>query len=66
MKRFHLIVILIGLLILFFLIWKIGLKEILHNFKILGWGLIPIVLLEGIADIFHTFGWKACLTNQLK
>ncbi len=66
MKKFHFIVIIIGLLILFFLIWKIGIKEILYNFKILGWGLVPIVLLEGVADIFHTFGWKACLMNQLR
>ena len=66
MKKFHVITIGLGFLLLIFLIWKIGLEEIIQNFKILGFALIPIVLLEGIADIFHTFGWKACFTNELR
>ena len=66
MKRFHILAISCGILLLFFLIWKIGIKEILLNFRILGFGIIPIILLEGVADIFHTLGWRACFTNQLR
>ncbi len=66
MKGFHVLTIGLGILLLAFLIWRIGLDELVHNFSLLGWGLAPIILLEGIADIFHSLGWKACLSNQLR
>ncbi len=66
MKKFHLYTIIMGIFLLVFLIWKIGIKELLCNFSLLGWGLIPIILLEGVADIFHSFAWKACLPYSLR
>lgn len=66
MKKLHVLTIALGILLLFFLIWKIGLNELAYNFSLLGLGLVPIILLEGIADIFHSFGWKACLSDPLK
>jgi hypothetical protein len=30
---------------------------------LLGWGLFPLILLEGVAELFHTVGWRYCLTE---
>ena len=61
MKKFHTLCIVLGLCLLLFLIWKIGLDALWHEIVTLGWWLVPIVLIEGVADIFHTLGWKRCL-----
>ncbi len=66
MKKFHIYAIICGFFLLCFLIWKIGPKDLAYNFKLLGWWLIPIVLLEGVADIFHSLGWRACFSEPLK
>lgn len=38
-------------------------RELLQEFRTIGWGLLPLVLIEGVADIFHTCGWRHCLTG---
>ena len=44
------------------LVWQIGLDALWRDLCLLGWGLVVFVLLEGIVDIFHTVGWRYCLS----
>jgi uncharacterized protein (TIRG00374 family) len=63
MKRFHTANIILGIVFLIYLVWHIGPGELLDEFKTIGWGLAPLVLIEGVADIFHAIGWRHCLTG---
>jgi uncharacterized membrane protein YbhN (UPF0104 family) len=62
MKKFHAGSILLGIGLLTLLIWKIGLGALWRDLSLLGWGLVPFVLLEGIVKIFYTLGWRYCLS----
>lgn len=62
MKKFHVGSILLGILLLILLIWKIGLGALGRDLSQLGWGLVPFVLLEGVAALFYTLGWRCCLS----
>lgn len=63
MKRFHTLSILAGVLLLAFLIWEIGPSQLMRELSLLGWGLAPLILIEGVADLFRTFGWRYCLSG---
>ncbi len=63
MKIFHTICVIGGSLLLLFLIWKIGLGDLWRQLAFLGWGLAPLILIEGVADLFHTLGWRCCLSD---
>lgn len=63
MKRFHTISVVLGIALLALLIWQIGVGELWNELTLLGWGLVPLVLIEGVADIFHTLGWRHCLSE---
>lgn len=62
MKKFHLLSVILGISLLGGLIWQIGLHALWHDMTVLGWGLIPLVLIEGVVDLFHTLGWRHCLS----
>jgi uncharacterized membrane protein YbhN (UPF0104 family) len=61
-KKFHVGSILLGIGLLIFLVWKIGLEALWRDLSLLGWGLVPFVLLEGVVKIFQTLGWRYCLS----
>ncbi len=63
MKKFHTYSVLSGILLLAFLIWKIGPVALGRELALLGWGLAPLILSEGVADLFHTLGWRHCLSG---
>lgn len=63
MKKFHTWSVLVGVALLIVLVWSIGLDALWRDLTLLGWGLVPLVLIEGVADIFHTFGWRHCLSG---
>jgi uncharacterized protein (TIRG00374 family) len=63
MKKFHIGSIILGITLLLFLIWKIGIADLWRELALLGWGLAPLILMEGVADVFHTLGWSHCLTG---
>ncbi len=63
MKRFHTASIILGLVFLACLVWRIGPGELLGEFRTIGWGLAPLVLIEGVAHILHAVGWRRCLTG---
>ena len=56
----------LGLLFLACLVYKVGLRELWHELGALGWGLIPLMLGEGVAEMIHTFGWRHCLSGPLR
>jgi len=64
MKKFHTGSVIIGIALLSVLIWKIGADELWKELARLGWGLVPLIGIEGVADFFHTLGWRHCLTGQ--
>jgi hypothetical protein len=65
-KTFHVVSVILGCVLLFFLIYQIGLSVLWKQLGMLGWGLIPLVLIEGVADAFHTYGLRHCLSDTLK
>jgi hypothetical protein len=63
MKKFHTGCLLLGTILLAILVWKVSFKELWRELALLGWGLLPLILLEGVADLFHTRGWRHCLSD---
>lgn len=58
MKRFNTVLLLLGLALLVFLLHKVGLKELWQQVRGLGWGVVPLILSEGVGNLFHTVGWR--------
>jgi uncharacterized protein (TIRG00374 family) len=65
-KPFHLVLLAIGAAFLAYLIWNTGPREIWHQFTSLGWGLIPLVMAEGLAEMIHTLGWRHCMNEPYR
>jgi len=61
MKRLHTILLVLGALFLGWMIFRIGPAQLWQQFVLLGWGLVPLILLEGVADLFHAVGWRCCM-----
>lgn len=66
MKKFHTVSIVLGIVFLLCLIRGVGPRDLFEELRTIGWGLIPLVLIEGVADIFHTLGWRHCLTGYYR
>jgi uncharacterized protein (TIRG00374 family) len=64
MKRLHALLLALGTLFLAWMVFRIGPRELWHQFTLLGWGLVPLILLEGVADLFHALGWRHCLQGS--
>ncbi len=65
-KNLHVILLALGGIFLAYLVWKIGAREIWRELASLGWGLIPLVLAEGIAEMIHTLGWRHCMNEPYR
>ena len=63
MKKLNVILLILGVVFLGWLIHKIGLRELSLELTSLGWGLVPFILGEGIAEMIHTIGWRHCLSG---
>ena len=66
MKKFHLLVVFSGALLAALLIYEIGPGELLGSLRRLGWALVPLILIEGVALLFHTQAWRLCLSDGLR
>lgn len=66
MKLFHLLTLAIGAPLLGLLVYHVGPLTLWHEFKVLGWALVPLVLLEGASNLFHTQGWRHCVSGPLR
>ena len=52
-----------GLLLLVFLVYQLGARDVLSNLRLVGWGIVPIVLQETLAYCANTFGWWAAFAR---
>jgi hypothetical protein len=66
MKRIQTALLLLGVVFLGVLLAKVGVRELWHELTLLGWGLIPLLLGEGLAEMIHTLGWRHCLSGPLR
>ncbi len=64
MRKFHLLMIAFGVFLFAFLIYAVGPASLWVKLAMLGWGLVPLTLLEGVTEIFHTQGWRHCLSGS--
>ncbi len=63
---FHLLAILCGFTLIGLLIHGIGFSSLWSQLRILGWALVPLILIEGVADLCHTQAWRHCLSDALR
>ena len=61
MKKFHIISISLGVILLLVIIYKAGPVALLHELIGLGWWIIPLFLIQLVAETFHAFAWHYCL-----
>ncbi|HLX72327.1 MAG TPA: lysylphosphatidylglycerol synthase domain-containing protein [Verrucomicrobiae bacterium] len=66
MKVLNAILLALGTALLAGLLWSIGPKELWRELSSFGWGLIPFMMCEGIAEMIHTFGWRRCFNGELR
>lgn len=66
MKKLNAILLFAGILFLGGLIYKIGVGQLWRELGLLGWGLFPFILGEGIAEMIHTVGWRYCLAEPYR
>lgn len=66
MKRIETILFLLGCALFVGLVWHIGPTELWRQLTSLGWGIIPFILAEGLAEAIHTVAWRHCLPRNLK
>src|SRR5258707_6895820 len=52
-----------GIALLGCLIWRFGPGSLLENISTLGWGLVLIVALGGVAHLVKTWAWRLTLTG---
>jgi putative membrane protein len=52
-----------GLVLLGFLIRELGVRDVLANLRLVGWGIVPIVLQESLAYLANTLGWMAAFSS---
>ncbi len=63
MKKLHTLLLLLGLGFLAYLVGTIGLRKLWSELTSLGWGLVPFILIEFVAEGVHTLGWRCCLSG---
>ncbi len=64
MKRLNTLLLLMGASCLAWLIYRMGPRDLWHQLGGLGWGLVPLILAEGAANLVHTVGWRHCLQSS--
>jgi uncharacterized protein (TIRG00374 family) len=66
MKKLQLTLLGLGIVFLAVLVAHVGLHDLWDKMAMLGWGLIPLILGEGVAEMIHTVGWRHCLSGPLR
>jgi len=66
MKRIETVLFVLGCALFAGLMWSIGVGELWRQLTSLGWGIIPFILIEGLAEGIHTIAWRHCLPKHLK
>jgi len=52
-----------GVILFVFLLHKLGVRTVVINLRLVGWGIAPIVLQEILAYTANTFGWRAAFSS---
>ena len=63
MKKLHTLLLVLGAAFLVYLVRKTGIGELCRQVGMLGWGLVPLILSEGMAEFIHVAGWRYCLSG---
>jgi len=63
MKKLHAALLLLGIAFLAYLLWRIGIRQLGQQLASLGWGIVPFIALEFIAEVLHTVSWRCCLSG---
>lgn len=66
MKKLHTLLLLLGFVFLGYLIWKLGAARLWSELMALGWGLVPFIAFEFLAEALHTKGWSYCLDGPYR
>ena len=61
MKKLNSILVGLGFAFLGYLLWKFGPGELWHQLRHLGWGVLLLILAEGLGNVAHTLGWQHCI-----
>lgn len=61
MKTVNTVLLLLGFGFFGYLVWTAGPAELWRQLSRLGWGLLPLVLGEGLGNLCHTVGWRRCI-----
>ncbi len=64
MRKVHLALIVLGFAFLAYLVWMVGPRQLWGQIHALGWGICLLVLVEGVANVAHTLGWRNCIPGQ--
>ena len=64
MRKFHLLMIAFGVFLFAFLVYAVGPASLWAKLAILGWGLVPLTLLDGVTEVLHAQGWRHCLSGS--
>src|SRR6266850_1046777 len=63
MKKLNAFLFIVGVIFLICLVLRTGMAAVSRQLTLLGWGLLPLVLSEGAAEMLHTLGWRRCLSG---
>ena len=63
MKKLHAALLVLGFAFLACLLWRFGVAQLWRQLAVLGWGLLPFILLEFLAEGIHTYAWSYCLSG---
>jgi len=64
MKKLNMTLLFLGLAFLAYLLWRVGPRELWQPVKALGWGVVPLILSEGVANFAHALGWRHCIKSN--
>jgi len=59
-RRLHGLCLLLGAALFALLLHEVGVDALRRESAHLGWGVLAIVAVEGLADLLHTAGWQRC------
>ncbi len=64
MRALHAACLLLGAALLVLLVGEVGADVLVRESALLGWGVLAIVAVEGLADLLHTAAWQRCFPAE--
>jgi uncharacterized protein (TIRG00374 family) len=63
LKRLHIALLTLGMVCLMWMLRAVGAAKVWQGLASLGWGLIPLLMTEGVEEAFRTRAWWRCLSS---